>query len=328
MRVAMTGASGFLGSHVAEHLARLPGMELALLLRPTSNPRWLSGFRWIRLPGDVTDEPEALARQFSGAEVVLHLAGITKALARETFLVVNRDGTRNVLEACLRVSPPPRRVVVVSSAGALGPGVGGRPVRDDQPPRPVDVYGESKLAAEGEALAFSGQLPIAIVRPGAIYGPRDLELLPYFRAVARGLAPRIGCAEAWMNLGFVRDIARSIWLAATAPEAVGRAVLVGGQNVRDRELAEHAARALGRRRVLSFPIPGPLFSLAALASSAIGAVTRRPRIFTWGTRRRLLSRDWRLDLSAAERWLGYRPEVSLEEGLAETVAWYRAQRLL
>ncbi|NMB74534.1 MAG: NAD-dependent epimerase/dehydratase family protein [Myxococcales bacterium] len=328
MRVLITGATGFLGSHLAEYLSRLTGLELVLLLRPTSDPRWLAGARFERVGGDVTEPPEVLARKFERVDVVLHLAGITKALARRAFFEVNQGGVRNVLEACLRLSAPPRRVVVVSSAGALGPGVDGRPVRDDQPPHPVDVYGESKLAAEAEAKVRQSRLPIAIVRPGAIYGPRDLELLPYFRALHRGLAARIGLKEAWMNLAFGRDVARAIWLAATAPAAAGQACLVGGQDVEARELCRLAAAALGRRRVISVAIPGPLFSLAALASSAIGAITRRPRIFTWGTRRRLLARDWRLDLSRAESILGYRPEVPLVEGLAETVAWYRAQGLL
>lgn len=328
MRVLITGATGFLGSHLVEYLSRLPGMDMALLLRPTSNPRWLAGVRFERIGGDVTEPPEVLARKFEKSEIVLHLAGITKALWRRRFFEVNQGGTRNVLEACLLMPAPPRRVVVVSSAGALGPGVDGRPVRDDQPPRPVDVYGESKLAAEEEAKARQVRLPIAIVRPGAIYGPRDFELLPYFRALDRGLAIRIGCGPAWMNLGHVRDVARAVWLAATVPAAAGRACLVGGHDVENRELNRLAAAVLGKRRLLSFAIPGPVFSLGALASSAIGAITRKPRIFTWGTRRRLLARDWRLDLSGAESILGYRPEVPLDEGLAETAAWYRAQGLL
>jgi nucleoside-diphosphate-sugar epimerase len=141
--------------------------------------------------------------------------------------------------------------------------------------------------------------------------------------VQTGFASRLGSGTSWFNLGHARDVARAALLAGTAEAAHGETFLVGGPNVSQAELGEAIARALGRRRLVPLVVPRPVVRLAALGSSLLARLTGRPRIFTYGNLPRLLARNWKLDLGKAERLLGYRPEIGLERGVAETVGWYR-----
>jgi len=323
MRVLVTGANGFLGSHLVDFLLAGGEAEVRVLVRPGSDLRWLEGKPVEKALGDVTTSPAELAQAVAGIDLVFHAAGATKALDRRSYYEINQRGTQRMLLACLQRTTPPSRFVLVSSAGAAGPSRTDRPLCENDPPRPVTVYGRSKLAAEHVARAFMRRLPITIVRPGAIYGPRDPELLPAYKAVQRGVAVRPALHPGRLNMGHVTDVARAVWLAGSVDAATSRVLFVGGQNTTQVELARLMARALGRRFVLPVPVPGPLLQLAAAASSLVGLVHRAPRIFTFGNVRRFTARNWALDISRARRILGYEPRVELADGIAGTVDWYR-----
>jgi nucleoside-diphosphate-sugar epimerase len=325
MKVLVTGANGFLGSHLVDLLCDLPGVQVRVLVRPTSDLQNIQDRPVERVLGDVSLSPEVLSRILDGVDRVFHLAGLTKALDQQAFFKVNAGGTENLLKACLRSGRPPSRFVLVSSAGAMGPSATDAPLTEETEARPVEAYGRSKLEAERIARSYQDRLSIAIARPAAIFGPRDPEMLPVFKTVRFGLAPRLGLGRNRYNLGHVRDIARSLLLAGTEPAAHGQIFLVGGQNITQGDLNRAIARTLGRRLLVPLAVPGPLVRLAALGSSIAGRITRKPRIFTLDNAGRLLARNWSLDLSKAERLLGYRPEFDLPRGVADTVRWYRQQ---
>lgn len=325
MRVLVTGANGFLGSHLVDALLAAGDTEVRVLVRPSSDLRWLEGKPVEKILGDVTAPPSDLAQAVAGIDLVFHAAGATKALDRRSYYEINQRGTQRLLLACAARTTPPSRFVLVSSAGAAGPSRTECPLREDDPPRPVTVYGRSKLAAELVARAFMRRLPITIVRPGAIYGPRDPELLPAYEAIQRGVAVRPALHPGRLNMGHVTDVARGVWLAGTVEAAASRVLFIGGKNTTQVELGRLMARALGKRFVLPVPVPGPLLHLAAAASSLVGLVHRSPRIFTFGNVRRFTARNWTLDISLARRILGYAPLVELADGIAGTVDWYRRQ---
>jgi nucleoside-diphosphate-sugar epimerase len=324
----VTGASGLVGSHLVELLSQSGDVGIRLLARKTSNLRWVEGIDYEKHIGDVVQSPEELRPAVEGVEVVYHVAGCVKALRKKTFLEINAQGTENLIQACLSQKTPPRRFVLVSSAGAAGPSFTDAPLTEDIAPRPVTPYGRSKLAAEEIAKKYMDRLSISILRPGAIYGPRDYELLPAFKAVKTGVAARLGVSHRHFNLCHVRDVAQAILLAGQVEAAGSEIFLVGGQNTDQSELVKAIAKAMDKKRVWSPPIPKFLIYFAALLSSGVGQITRKPRIFTWGNARRLLAKNWTMDISKAERILGYRPEIDLESGVADAVAWYRANNLL
>lgn len=328
MRVLVTGANGFLGSHLVDLLLESGDADIRVLVRRTSNLQWLEGKPLKKFFGDVSSPGTDLQAAIEGVEVVYHAAGAVKALRKSTFHVVNERGTGNLLEACLRMKVPPRRFVLVSSAGAAGPSRTDALLTEDVPPHPVTEYGRSKLAAEELAKKYMERLSIAILRPGAIYGPRDTELLPAFRAVKHGLAAKLGVSPRRFNLCHVRDAARAIMLAGTVDAAGSETFLVGAVNTDQDQLVEAIARAMGKPGVWSPPVPKLLIYFAALLSSAVGRITGKPRIFTWGNAPRLLAKNWTMDTSRARRILGYRPDFDLDSGIADTVDWYRSMSLL
>ncbi|MFC1654485.1 NAD-dependent epimerase/dehydratase family protein [Myxococcota bacterium] len=327
-RALVTGASGLVGSHLVEMLNESGDIQIRVLARETSNLRWVQGINFEKHIGDVTQPSAELQPAVEGVDVVYHVAGAVKALRKRTLFDVNAQGTENLLQACANLQTPPRRFVLVSSAGAAGPSLSDAPLTEDVPPRPVTPYGRSKLAAENIAEKFQQRMSIAVLRPGAIYGPRDTELLPAFRAVKSGLAARLGVSHRRFNLCHVRDVARAIMLAGSVEAAGSETFMIGGLNTDQSELVSAIAKVMEKKRVFSPPIPKFLIYFAALLSSAVGQITRKPRIFTWGNARRLLAKNWTMDCSKAERILGFRPNYNLDTGVRDTIDWYRKHGML
>lgn len=327
-RVLVTGASGLVGSHLVELLNQIGDVKIRLLARQTSNLRWVEGIDYEKHIGDVVQPPGELRPAVEGVEVVYHVAGCTKALRKKVFFEVNAQGTENLIKACLSQKTPPRRFVLVSSAGATGPSTSDAPLTEKIPPQPVTPYGRSKLAGEETAKKYMDRLSISILRPGAIYGPRDTELLPAFKAVKSGLAARLGVSHRRFNMCHVRDVAKAVMLAGNLEAAGSEIFLVGGQNTDQTELVGAIARAMGKKRIWSPPIPKFLIYFAALLSSGVGQITRKPRIFTWGNARRLLAKNWTMDTSKAQKILGYQPDYSLDSGVKDAIDWYRKHDFL
>ena len=324
MRVLVTGGSGFLGSHIVEGLLDEPGAEVFALVRDPCRPRWLEGETRVRLiAGDLQNLP-ALP---DGLTAVYHVAGSTKTLKTKAYYTVNRDGTTNLLRALERQSGRPR-FVHISSLAAAGPSSPERGVREDDPPRPVSHYGESKLQAEREVLKCRDRFSVVVLRPGAIYGPRDEDFLEYFRWIKRGLRPLVGRRQL-LSVVYVRDVVRAALLAGRAEAAAG-----GIFNIADptpcgwEEIGAIAAGLLGRRpRTVRLPLWAAY--LASAASEGVGRLIGRDK--------GLMNRDkvklarpagWVADVAKARRVLGFETAVPLEQGLGETIAWYLAKGLL
>ncbi|SRR5579884_929643 len=316
-RVLVTGATGFIGGHLAEALQRR-GAEVRVLAR---DPRRLQARFGEVVRGDLAD-PAALTAAVQGVDVVYHVAGLTKARRESDYFAVNHVGTVHLLDACRRSNSALRRFVLVSSQAAAGPSCEGRPVRESDPPHPVSAYGLSKLKAEQAALACSGLFPVTIVRPPVVYGPRDRDTLLFFRVARYGLVPRLAVIRA-LSIVHVADLVRGIRRAAETPAAANRVYfLANEQPVSLPELAEPIARALGARPI---PVPVPVTSLFAVAALAelLARLTGRITPITRNKVREATQREWVCDPSRAARELGWRAEIPLLDGLRETAAWYR-----
>src|SRR4051812_9354230 len=186
MRVLLTGGSGFLGSFVAEQLAR-EGHVVPAPVPPGSERRLLEKIPELELAPGAIEDPASLDTAVKGVDAVVHVAGIVKARRPAGFFDVNTQGTKNLLEASIRQGGG--RFVYVSSLAAVGPSADGTPVPDDVEPRPVTQYGRSKLEAERAVLQAKDKLHVTVVRPPLIYGPRDRETLAFFTSVRNGVLP-------------------------------------------------------------------------------------------------------------------------------------------
>ncbi len=325
MKVLVTGASGFLGSHIVDVFTEA-GFDVRAMVRRSSNLRWLKGKK-VEIVFASLEDRGSLTRACAQVEAVVHAAGAIKAARESDFSRINTKGTRNLLQACISRNSPPL-FICVSSAGAQGPSRSSEPLRESDTPRPVTAYGRSKLAAERLVLEASGSVPVVVLRPGGIFGPRDSEFLPLFRMAAfspvifgSGLRVRRVCVT------HARDVARCILLAVRQSQARGKVFLVGGHNTTQRRLLSEIAAAVGKNPLV-LAAPSPLIRFAGLLSSAGARLTGKPRLFTFDNCRRLLARNWWIDDTLARDILGYRAEIPLKEGLEECARWYRREGFL
>jgi nucleoside-diphosphate-sugar epimerase len=319
--VLVTGATGFVGSHVVDRLVEA-GYRVRCLVRKTSNLRWLEGKPVERHEADLRGGTGDLAGAVADVAAVIHCAGLTRG-SSEALFAANHEGTRALLEACLRVGRP-IRFVFCSSQAAAGPGRLDRPRDEGDPPAPTSDYGRSKLAAEREVLSRADRLEVSVVRPVAVYGPRDEDTLPYFRMAARGLVVAPGCRRRLVQLVHARDVADALVRAMERREAVGGTYFVGHPEILSwRGLAAAIGRAVGRRPLI-VRLPSPLLGAAGTTAELFGG-GRRPGQLDRRRARDLSERAWTCRVERAMRELGWSPTYDSENGLRATADWYREQ---
>ncbi len=319
MRAIVSGATGFVGSHLVERLLK-EAMEVVCLVRPASNRRWLSHLPVEYRVASLHD-PQALAQAVANVDLIFHVAGLTRSHSEEEYLAVNATGTRHLLDAACKAATPPR-LVYVSSLAAAGPAPPGRALLEDDPPHPLPGYGASKLAAEEVVLNYAERLPVVIVRPPAVYGPRDTNFLPVFRMARKaGLAPVLGGPDGLLTFVYATDLAEGTCLAGLHPRAIGRTYFIGGGTHTQAELADAIAAALGRdlRRLR---VPGWLAKLAGEFGELKWALTGRPQILSRRKVRDALQPRWTCSWARATSELGYLPKIDLREGIRLTAEWY------
>ena len=321
MKVLVTGASGFLGSHVAEQLTE-GGHSVRVLVRKTSNRKFLETLPNVELCEGAVDDKPSVDRAVEGVDAIVHSAGLVKARSEEEFFACNTRGTANLLDAAREHAPKLVRFVHVSTLEACGPSLDRRPVPRDQE-KPVTAYGRSKLAAEKECLARKDDVPVVILRPAAIYGPRDVEILEAFRAVRRRQYPVIGDGSMLGSYTYGPDCARACIQAITADLPSGSIFFVddGEPLSMARAMGELLPEALGTRPMVRFGIPFPVLRLASLGVEAYGKVRGKPVMLT-REKVAMLAHHWVCDSASTRDALGWKPEVSFPEGLRRTAKWY------
>lgn len=356
-RVVVTGANGFIGSHLVEHLLAR-GDDVRAMVRSTARLDNLAGCKPELVHASLTDA-DSMAAAFDGAEVVYHVAGLTAAFDRAAFDRANAEGTRNVFAAARQARRPPRRVVYVSSLMAAGPSHPDVARREHHAPREAyTLYGDSKLAGEKIALgaARAGDVEAVIVRPPAVYGPRDDDMLQMIRSAKAGLIAQPGRKPAWMSFVHALDLVRGIALAGergrplprgdrahalagggcpddhvpedpSHPAGEGVYFITDGERGTVVEFGRAAARVLGRR-ALAVAFPRALVWTVAGINHAIGRLRGVAPALTLDKARGSMAPGWWCDAGKAAAELGYVPEWPLERGLEQTIEWARAARRL
>lgn len=323
MIALVTGATGFIGSHLVESLVKRD-FAVRTLIRKTSDLRWLKGIKVEQTLGDLTERgfnPEIL----KGVDYVFHLAGIINAPSRKDYFEINAGGTRRLVEAAARSGAHLKKFILVSSQAAGGPSLGERGIREDDPPHPVSLYGESKLAGEKTALDFARQFPLVILRPPTIYGPRETRVLAAFRMMNQGIALAAGSRLKFVSLCYVSDLVDAILKAAFESQPTGRIYNVAGEKAYEwSEFMEAISKGLGRSYRL-FRIPPPLLFLLGAGGEVCSRLTGRSTLFTWQKVKEFVQNSWVIDGTRIREELGWREKTTLEEGMAQTAAWYRKE---
>jgi nucleoside-diphosphate-sugar epimerase len=324
VRVLVTGGSGFLGSYVAEGLSAL-GHTVRALVRPRSDKKILEKIPGVEFAPGAIEDRTSLDAAVQGVDAVIHVAGLVKARGFAEFYAVNTEGTKNLLAAAEAGAKGLRRFVYVSSLAAVGPSDDGKPVPDDAPPRPVTHYGRSKLAAEQAVLLAKDRVPVTVIRPPLIYGPRDRETLAFFTSVKNGVLPMTGDGRNTLSVVYGEDCAAACIRAAVNDGVPsGRTYFVeDGDVLVWRDALDAIEKALGKRAFVRFGLPLGVIKAAAAATQLYGMVTNTAQMLTLDKVRELRQRHWVCEGRGAREELGWSPRVRWAQGVAEAVDWYR-----
>ncbi|MCJ9430198.1 NAD-dependent epimerase/dehydratase family protein [Kordiimonas marina] len=305
--IALTGATGFLGGHVIDSLLDA-GHEVRALTRRPQEAR--DGVTWV--PGDLSDKI-ALLELTRDADTLMHVAGLTKALNRDTFFDVNLGGTKLVLEAAAENGV--RHVVNVSSLAAREPR--------------LSHYGASKAAAELALSARRWPFSWVNVRPPAIYGPGDKEILKLLKASKLGLLPAPGSSKNRFSMIHAQDLARALTILAEGGHGTATYEIddmkPSGYQLKD------VAEALGSkedRRPRILPVPFPVLGTLGAINGLFASMIRRPAMLTLPTARYLCHNDWTVRSARRPILANWSPQFDLKTGLKDTMDWYRKNGLL
>lgn len=327
MNVLVTGATGFVGSHVVDVLLE-HGHSVRYIARATSNLRWLEGKDVTRVDGSLFDV-NSLKGAVEGIDVVIHVAGLTAAKNEQEFLRGNFEATRNLLDAVRAYNPGLSRFVHISSLAVVGPSTSvDAPVDENSPLRPITAYGRTKKLAE-DAVREASDIPSTIVRPPAVYGPRDEAILTFFQTVCKGLATYIGFGDKSVSLVHVRDLARGIVMAAMSDRAVGQTYFISSDEYYTwPQIAAMTGAVMGKRRLIPVRLPHAAVLGIAGVVGFLGKLSGKPPVLNFEKGRDLIQPYWICSTQKARSEIGYKQQVSLHEGISETVAWYSKNRWL
>ena len=292
-------------------------------------PKWLAETAAEPVPGGLHDA-EALAAGVEGAALVAHVAGLTRARDQATLDRANVEGTRAVLRAvraAAEAGGAAPRVLVTSSLEALGPNVLGPdglpvPATEADPLRPITMYGGSKARMEDAVRDEFADLGVTVVRPPAVYGPREADVFEMIRGARRGLFAVVGRDDVpRLSLVHVRDLVGGMADLLLADAARGETYFVGTRGYSWAEVRAAIEAAVGRR-TLKLPVPGPVIgAVGALAERAGALVGTLPPLTR--DKAEAARHAWVCSSEKAREAVGYAPSVPLAEGMAGAVAWYR-----
>jgi len=329
LKVLVTGASGFLGGYLTE-LLTAKGVEVVAMVRKTSDTSRLDRLGLENRVADMTDPP-SLREVVKGVDAVIHLAAYyTLHGKKELYDLVNVQGTKSLLNACLQEGVT--RFVYCSSTEAIG-AVEDVPAREDHPPNPQYEYGRSKLKAEGAVRQYDDKLKTTIIRPTGIYGPRNTDDISYYFVTScakNSLATRmlVDHGSAVVQFVHAKDAAEGFHLALTNANSYGKTYFISEDRwYTYREVYEIISRITGRKPP-TFSLPKPaakaLIYPVFIAKSAFGKWN-----FLWDPKTvDAVTSNRAYSIEKAKRELGYSPKYSLEDGLRETLRWYRDNEII
>ncbi len=320
MRILLTGGSGFVGGHIARALVEADH-ELRLLLRPTSDTSFVDDLPYERSPGDLADA-DSLRAACRGMDAIVHAAAVLRAARPRDFMQANLDGTRQLAEAA--IDGGARRLLYISSLAAQGPS----PIRTAEPPdarpHPVSVYGRSKLEGEQALLARARQIEIDILRPPLVYGPADTGLLAFFRMALRGFAVRLGDGSHQVDAIYGPDLAEAVIAILSADSDRPRRYHVSDPDgpFTWNDLLRTLEIVAGRRLLIPSLPAGAFHGIARCAEW--WAMLSRSEPFLDRTRvLEMRQPAWLCDPSPLIEHTAWTRRTSLEDGMRETMRWYR-----
>lgn len=324
MKIAVTGGSGFVGNHLVEKLVSKEH-KIKVLVRKTSKTILLEKSGVELVYGDVTDK-ESIERLVNDVDIVYHVAAKVYVGSEDEFWNVNFRGTENILDACLNRGLG--RIVHVSTIGVTG-NIANPPGDESRPYNPMSPYDRSKCEAEKLALRYHREhgMPVTIVRPTVMYGPRNMYMLRLYEETQSGNFRFIGSMNNLMHPCYIENFLQGITLAAERPEAVGEIYIIGDEKpITWVEYVKTVAEVMGAtppKRHISISLMKIIAYLSEFKSWMFGGEPFFAR--SWLDE---ITKVYAYDITKAKKDLGYNPKISLKEGISRTIDWYRLNGFL
>ena len=333
-RALVTGATGFIGYHLAKSLLA-EGVAVKCLVRSPSRLAELSESGVTLVRGDLLDT-SSLNEAVQGVDVVYHLAGLTKSVRRGDLMEVNGQGTRNVSEACSKLGNPPS-LLLVSSLAAAGPSMGDLPRVEKDEVSPVSHYGRSKRAGELAVMDFASQVPTTIVRPPIVVGERDRDAFQWFQLIQKlGIHVTPGFSDHPYSLIHIDDLVSALMLAAErGSRLTGRAddddgiyFAASDEVLTYAEVGQLIGKCLGRKNTRVVHVPLWMIWALGLGSELKAYLLKKPSIVSVDKSREAAAGAWACSAAKIRSETGFQPAMSLESRLRQTADWYRQQKWL
>ncbi|HKI77587.1 MAG TPA: NAD(P)-dependent oxidoreductase [Ignavibacteriaceae bacterium] len=321
-RIAVvTGATGFVGSHLVDQLLKR-NYTIRCITRKTSSLKWLEGKNVEIFDTGLMDK-EGLRKAFKDAEYIFHVAGVVKAKRKEGYFKGNVDTTKNLLEVAEEFKENIKRFVIVSSQTAAGPSFSEEAIDEKITPHPITTYGRSKLAEEEVGKSFMDSIPVTICRAPAVYGERDSEIFIFFKTFSQGLMTQIGFDKKKVSFIHAEDFVIGLIQAAESDKAANELYFISSEKYYSwEEIGTVTAKVLDKKP-FKIRIPHFLVFMIMSITQFFALFSRKATILNIEKAKDITQPYWTCDTSKAIRDFGYHQNISIEEGIKRTCDWYK-----
>lgn len=322
-KIMITGATGFVGSHLVETLQKKGFEKISIFTRRKTE--LIDSFKknGAEIFQGTFDDEEILNRALSGADTVIHVAAATKGLTREDYVKSNVNFTRAIVEKM----NSDQKMIHISSLAAAGPSTMESPVDESMPDNPLTWYGETKLLSEKEVEKHSKKNGFSrtTIRPCIVYGPRERDIFEYFKLINKGFYLIMGTGKKRISLIYVKNLVDAIIKTAESEESNGETYLASDDySANWLDLGEEIKKALGKKRMLKLKLPELLAYPVAWGSDIIGKISGTPQLLNSQKMIEVRQDAWLADNTKLKN-LGWKPRYGFEEGIKETANWYRKE---
>ena len=326
MKILITGASGFIGSFIVEEALRR-GFETWAAVRKSSSREYLQDERIHFIELNLSSK-EQLVEQLRPHQFdyVVHAAGVTKCLNKQDFMRINCEGTKNFVNAILELQMPIKRFVYLSSLSIFGAIKEQQPyeeIKETDTPQPNTEYGKSKLEAEHYLESVSSRVPYIILRPTGVYGPREKDYFIMAKSIKQHSDFAVGYQRQDITFVYVKDVVQAVFLALEKGENGRKYFLSDGQVYQSTTFSDLIHEELGRPWWIRITAPVWVLRIITFVGEYVGQMTGKVTALNNDKYNILKQRNWRCDIQPAINELGYQPTYNLEQGVKETIQWYK-----
>ena len=323
--ILVTGASGFIGSFLVEEAIKRNYQTFAGI-RTASNKKYLGDPRIHFLELDFSNDillDSALnkfANQFGRFDFIIHNAGVTKAINKAEYSLVNFENTQRFVHALKRNDLVPGKFVYISSVASFGPGIKTSPITERQIQQPLTEYGKSKLKAEN-FLNANPDFPFLIINPTAVYGPRDKDFFFLLKSIEKHIEFYLASGEQILSFVHVHDLAEAVFLSMESA-CVNQNLVVSDSKLYTSKTFNHFIKKNLNKKTISLNIPAPVAGLCALLAEILGSIRGKATVLNRESLKEFGAKNWGVDCAEITK-LGFVPQFNLEEGLKHTILWYK-----